>query len=196
MPKLSRLAGSTSHVLQLFVQDSSQTDGRGLTGLVFNSGSLACYYKRNLSSSSTAVTLATITTLGTYATGGFKEVDATNMPGVYEFHPPDAAYASGAKSVVFILRGATNMAPVLIEVELTAVDNQDGAAFGISRLDATVTSRMASYTQPTGFLAATFPSSVASPTNITAGTIANVSGSVLSVTNPVTAFLTRRFKPS
>ena len=38
-------------------------------------------------------------------------------------------------------------------------------------LDAAITSRMATYAQPTGFLAATFPLTVASTTNITAGTI-------------------------
>ncbi len=38
----------------------------------------------------------------------------------------------------------------------------------IANLDATISSRMAIYTQPTGFLAATFPTSVASTTNITA----------------------------
>jgi hypothetical protein len=39
-------------------------------------------------------------------------------------------------------------------------------------LNATITSRMASYTQPTGFLAATFPAgTIANTTNITAGTI-------------------------
>ncbi len=41
----------------------------------------------------------------------------------------------------------------------------------LANLDATVTSRMATYTQPTGFLAATFPGTLASTTNITAGTI-------------------------
>ncbi|SRR6266404_7355998 len=41
----------------------------------------------------------------------------------------------------------------------------------IANLDAAISSRMATYTQPTGFLAATFPASIASPTNITAGTI-------------------------
>lgn len=40
--------------------------------------------------------------------------------------------------------------------------------------DADVSSRMATYTQPTGFLAATFPTTVASTTNITAGTITTV----------------------
>jgi hypothetical protein len=60
------------------------------------------------------------------------------------------------------------MHPVDIEIELDAVNYQDATAFGLSRIDATVSSRMATYTQPAGFLAATFPATVASTTNITA----------------------------
>lgn len=45
-----------------------------------------------------------------------------------------------------------------------------------NRIDAAITTRMASYTQPTGFLAATFPGTVASPTNITAATGVVLSG--------------------
>lgn len=52
-----------------------------------------------------------------------------------------------------------------------------------SNLDATISSRMATYTQPTGFLAATFPGTVASTTNITAGTITTVTN----LTNAPTA---------
>lgn len=52
-----------------------------------------------------------------------------------------------------------------------------------SNLDVAVSSRMASYTQPTGFLAATFPTTVASTTNITAGTITTVTN----LTNAATA---------
>lgn len=52
-----------------------------------------------------------------------------------------------------------------------------------SNLDATISSRMATYAQPTGFLAATFPGTVASPTNITAGTITTVTN----LTNAATA---------
>ncbi len=44
-----------------------------------------------------------------------------------------------------------------------------------TNINALITSRMATYTQPTGFLAATFPSgTVANTTNITAGTITTV----------------------
>jgi len=52
----------------------------------------------------------------------------------------------------------------------------------IANLDAAVSSRMATYTQPTGFLTATFPTTVASTTNITAGTITTV-GTVTTLTN-------------
>lgn len=136
MPKLSRLAGSTSHILTVFASDSSSTTGAGLAGLAYNTSGLTCYYKRNTASAAVAVTLADIATLGTYTSGGFKAVDGTNMPGVYEFHPPDAAYAAGAKSVVFMLRGATNLAPLLVEVELTATDNQAAAGVAAAGLAA------------------------------------------------------------
>ncbi len=54
----------------------------------------------------------------------------------------------------------------------------------IAHLDADVSGRMATYTQPTGFLAATFPTgTVANTTNITAGTITTVTN----LTNAPTA---------
>lgn len=127
-------AGTTSKRLLVFIQDSSQTDGRGLTGLVFNSAGLTAYYKRDSGSASVSISLVTITTLGTYASGGFREVDATNMPGLYEFHPPDAALAAGAESVAFELKGATNMVQLPIEVELTAQDMQDAVRGGMTAL--------------------------------------------------------------
>ena len=50
-------------------------------------------------------------------------------------------------------------------------------------INATIGGRMATYTQPTGFLAATFPVTVASPTNITAGTITTVTNLTNSATS-------------
>jgi len=52
-----------------------------------------------------------------------------------------------------------------------------------AQLDAAVSTRMATYTQPTGFLAATFPTTVASTTNITAGTITTVTNLTNAPTN-------------
>ncbi len=133
MAKLSILKGTTSKLLDIFIQDSSSTTGSGLTGLAWNTGSLVAYYYREGAATATAITLATMT-LGTWATGGFIVIDGTNMPGCYQLGIPDAALATGAKSVVVMLKGAANMAPVLLEIELTAVDNQDGVHFGITAL--------------------------------------------------------------
>jgi hypothetical protein len=134
MAKLSRQTGTTSHILQVFIGNTSSSTGAGLTGLLFNTSGLTCYYKRNTGTASVSVTLVTITTLGTYVSGGFKEIDPTNMTGWYEFHPPDAAYAASASSVGFHLQGAANMAPLPIEVELTANNNQDGVRSGNTAL--------------------------------------------------------------
>jgi hypothetical protein len=146
MAQISRQVGTTSQVTLLQIYDSSSTTGAGLTGLAYNSAGLTCHYKRSSGTASVAVALASITTLGTFVSGGFKEVDATNMPGLYEFHPPNAALASGADSVAFFLKGATNMAPCTLLVELTAMSNQDAAAFGNQVADSVLT-RNASFVE-------------------------------------------------
>lgn len=115
--KLIRKLGSTSQILQIFIRDSSSTTGAGLTGLVFNTASLTAYYHRDTDTTATAIALVTMT-VGTFTSSGFKEIDATNMPGWYQFCPPNAALASGASSVGFHLKGATNMAPLPIEIDL------------------------------------------------------------------------------
>lgn len=149
MAKLSLVKGTTSYSAYVFVQDSSVSTGVGLTGLVYNSASLVASYVRPRAAR-VAITLATQTVTGAYSSGGFVEVDATNMPGVYRLDVPDAALATGVDAAVIMLKGAANMVPVVMEVELTAVNNQDAAAFGLSRLDATVSSRLATsgYTAP------------------------------------------------
>lgn len=117
--KLARKVGATSQIFQIFIQDSSSATGAGLTGLLFNTASLAAYYHRDTDTTATAITLVTMT-VGTFTSSGFKEIDATNMPGWYQFCPPNTALASGAASVGFHLKGATNMAPLPIEVDLDA----------------------------------------------------------------------------
>lgn len=53
----------------------------------------------------------------------------------------------------------------------------------VTNIDAAISSRMATYTQPTGFLAATFPGTVASTTNITGGTITTTTNLTNAPTN-------------
>jgi hypothetical protein len=127
-------------------------------------------------------------TLGTYTSGGI--VADGSLDGAYEIDPPNAAVASGVPFVVIRIRGVANMLPVLIEYEIDAVNYQDATAFGLSRLDAAVTSRMATYTQPTGFLAATFPATVASTTNITSASGVTLAASQPGVTIPTVTSVT------
>jgi hypothetical protein len=131
--KLQKLAGATSEIWQVFIRDSSSATGAGLAGLVFNSAGLTAYYHRDTDTTATAIALVTMT-VGTFTSSGFKEIDATNMPGWYQFCPPNAAIASGAKSAGFHLKGATNMAPLPIEVQLLAVNVDDAVRMGMTSL--------------------------------------------------------------
>lgn len=110
--------GSTSVSEYFFIADSSQTDGRGLTGLVFNSAGLVGSYARE-QSARVAITLATLAAATTaWSSGGFVEVDSTNMPGIYRLDVPNAAYASGANVVTVMLKGASNMVMTPLAIQL------------------------------------------------------------------------------
>jgi len=134
MAQLPRQIGTTSQILPVFIRDSASTTGAGKTGILFNASGFTCYYKRSSGTASAAVTLATIATLGTYTSGGWKEIDATNQPGLYEFHPPNAAVASGAEWVVFYFQGAAGMVPQPLLLDLTATSNQDSVRGGMTAL--------------------------------------------------------------
>jgi hypothetical protein len=131
------LAGTTSYRIPVFIQDSTSTTGGGLTGLTYATSGLTCAYWRSSDGNTgmTTVTLATAT-LGTFTSGGFVTKDATNGPGLYELGVPNAAIASGADWVVIILKGAANMVPVRIEIQLTGYDPTDGLRLGLSALPA------------------------------------------------------------
>ncbi len=131
--KLSIKAGSTSQTINIYIQDSSSTVGAAKTGLVYNTSGLIAYYALPRATS-VAITLATLAAVtSSYSSGGFKEIDPTNMPGWYRLDLPDAAIASG-RFVSVHLQGVTDMAPVPIEIELTGWDNQDAVHGGLSSL--------------------------------------------------------------
>lgn len=130
------LGGSTSQTLRLFIQDTSKTDGSGLTGLVHNTSGLTAYYSKGATGTATAITLATQTAGGAWTSGGFVAVDGTNMPGVYRLDIPNAALDSEVETIV-MLRGAANMAPVLLRVmggkaQANAVTVADKTGYSLS----------------------------------------------------------------
>ena len=140
MSKQKTTRAKTSRSLPIFVVDTTSTTGGGLSGVTHASSGLVLEYRRQNQSAWTSVT-AVSKTLGTYVSGGI--VADGSLDGAYEVDFPDAAFASaaGVEWVALRIRGVANMLPVLIEIELDAVDYQDAAAFGLSRIDATIGSR-------------------------------------------------------
>lgn len=114
-----------------------------------------------IAGSNAATTFATLTSTGAFTINGTSDVAQTG---------DSFARIGGTGS------GLTSLAPSATALSTAQWTNT--RAGNLDNLDAAVSSRMATYTQPTGFLAATFPATVASPTNITAGTITTVSGNV------------------
>lgn len=87
--------------------------------------------------------------------------------------------ASGTYYVNLSTTDTNTLGPLVLLGTVASVDAvnvhyrvRSATAMDMTNLDAAITTRMATYTQPTGFLAATFPAgTVANTTNITAGTI-------------------------
>jgi hypothetical protein len=136
--------GSTSNTTEIFLQDSSSTTGGVLSNLVYNSPGLIWRYHREGSAVGVNVTLAA-GVIGTYTNsggagtgGGFVSLDTIGMSGQYEISIPDAAVASGAKYVTMNLRGATNMPPIAIFIELDKMDYNNDQNGGMYNLQASI----------------------------------------------------------
>lgn len=135
MSKRKMTAGQTSVSLPIFIQDTTSTTGGGLGGIVSGptaTTGLVLEYRRRGEATWTSVPLATKSSVGTFVSGGICADGA--LVGAYEVDFPDAAFATGARWVALRVRGVANMLPVLIEVELDAVDYQDSSSFGLSIL--------------------------------------------------------------
>ena len=125
MAKLELGLTPTSVVLRVKLLDSSVTTGAGLTGLAHDSagliiGTIAIDEATATAYTQAGATIETITTLGTYAAPTatkcrFKEVDATNHPGLYEIHIADARFAT-VDSLVVSLSGAADLAEADFEI--------------------------------------------------------------------------------
>jgi hypothetical protein len=98
--------------------------GAPMTGLAFDTAGLLASYARSKAArvAITPATLAAITTAWT--SGGFKEVDATNMPGVYRLDIPNAALLGGVDQVeVTVWKSATFHGSVTINLSTEDVEN-------------------------------------------------------------------------
>lgn len=130
MSKLSLYQGTTSKNLSVYIANS--TTGAGLTGLTYSTSGLTAYYFAEGASASTSLPLVA-GALGAWLAGGFFEIDATHMPGLYQLGAPNTAFSTG-KSVTIVLKGAASMTETVLEIECTATNNQDSERGGILAL--------------------------------------------------------------
>ena len=106
--------GSTSQSIELYL---------GVTGLTASTSGLQAYYARNRSVP-VQISLVSQTATGSWASGGFAEINSTTMPGIYRLDVPNAAFASGSSDVTINVRGAsgTNGAVMTVNLAYTQID--------------------------------------------------------------------------
>lgn len=114
---------ATSKSIHLYIVATDGTPaGLPKTGLAFNTAGLLVYYRRGATGAATAITLATLANAqAAWSSGGFVQVDATNLPGVYRLDVPDAALATGVDTVLIGGTG-TNIAIQPVTVDLPTDD--------------------------------------------------------------------------
>ena len=101
---------STSQSIELYL---------GATGLTASTSGLTARYNRTRTAS-VSIPLVARTIAQAWTAGGFAEVDATNMPGVYRLDVPDAAFAAGASDVTIVVRGASGTNGAVLTVTLSS----------------------------------------------------------------------------
>ena len=123
---------STSQSIELYL---------GATGLTSSTSGLSARYNRTRTAS-VSIPLVARTIAQAWTAGGFAEVDATNMPGVYRLDLPDAALVTGSDDVTVVVRGASGTNGAVITISLRSVaDSILGADIGSSTNAGTLNER-------------------------------------------------------
>ena len=103
--------GSTSQSIELYL---------GVTGLTASTSGLSAYFNRTRSVA-TPITLVAVSLITDgWVSGGFKEVNASTMPGVYRLDLPDAAVDVGVDDVTVVVRGASGTNGAVMTIKLSS----------------------------------------------------------------------------
>ncbi len=172
------------------VTTDAVTTVNGLASNVITAASIASDADTEIAGAVWDLATSGHTTSGTFgaamnAAGSAGDPWATALPGAYGGGTAGFIVGTNLDALVSS-RGTSTLTQTQVTGGAYSVQSAS-CVLGDARLadlDAAVSSRMATYSQPTGFLAATFPSgTVANTTNITAGTITTVTN----LTNAPTA---------
>src|SRR5689334_3745296 len=132
-------AGSTS--VSIWFSLDALADGSGVSGKV--AADLTAYYIRQ-GGTATSITLSNLAAVNSaYSSGGVKEIDATNMKGLYRLDLPDAALATGADEVAIVVQEASSFSfrrEYVLDVAIGAAQTKtSGLTYTTSnKVDATI----------------------------------------------------------
>lgn len=164
--------GSTSQSIELYL---------GATGLTASTSGLSAYYNRTRTADVQIPLVARVidgsNPSGVWTAGGFAEVNASTMPGVYRLDLPDTAVAAGADDVTVVVRGAsgTNGAVMTIKLSsggLTAAQTAQAVLDAVASTHNNIGSIGAFIQDKTGYSLST------SQTFNTTGSVGSVAGNV------------------
>jgi hypothetical protein len=140
-----RKNGTTSEVILVKLVDSSSPAGAGMIGLTSSSSGLRIASKADVEAASVACTGSNIeaptSPIGTYQAPSastkcrFREVDATNHPGIYEIFLPDSRFAVANARALLVSVSATGTTQADLEYELAlGMDVNDPVRGGMTAL--------------------------------------------------------------
>jgi hypothetical protein len=92
----------------------------GAKGLTHTTPSLSASYVR-AGAIRTAITLVSQTPNGSWTSGGFCEIDSTNMPGIYRIDVPNALFVAGAESAMLQLTGLNTSNGAVVHYNMAKV---------------------------------------------------------------------------
>jgi hypothetical protein len=183
-------------IRNVFIADSSASTGAGKTGLTY--ASFKAYYKRNKGASSAQITLVALTAPGVYQSGAIGEIDSVNLPGLYEFHIPNAAVSGGgdgSNEVCIMLTdaGSNGAAATQMDIRLVAFNPDDATAMGLSAFGNVTVGGYASGQAPpstsaiaTAIVGGSTPIAVDSSGCVTANNLLKIGGQTITAHGAVT----------
>jgi hypothetical protein len=133
---------SANFPIRIFLPDTGSIAGGGRTGLNIASSGLRIAEISDNEAAATVYTgsnLETITTLGTWVEPSvgkcrFREVDANNLPGVYEVHISNARQVASFPRSIIICIQADGIAPTYAEIELLGTSNNNALYANIASI--------------------------------------------------------------
>ena len=109
-----------------------ERNGSAQTGLTAQSEGLIVVYVREGDSSPTVVE-PVLWAGDSYVSGGFREIDAQTMPGLYEFGLPDDVCRKGANRATLMVQ-ARGVSAQVIDLDLVGYDPYDSYNLGLDCL--------------------------------------------------------------